>query len=596
MVCPVIALNQWKTEIEKFSEEGRLTVGIYHGPNRSSDMPPAVMQKYDVVLTTYQVLEQDFRKMMSPNKVKCPNCGNRFKIEKLRIHLKYFCGEGAQRTEAQARRRRNAPGGGNGPAGTRKTFGAGKKTKKVVHVKSKGDYDSDSDLSIVSDQDQDKPRPSRSAASAASSKLKKSVSSWTAERSDDESSFGSGSDSESSEEDEKSDASGESGSERSSDDASRLSNEDSESESDIRASMARNPNPKTVDNKKSAATKQKRFPVGTTFSKSFETGVFVGKIVAFKAPFYEVYYAEDGDSEELTHDELEKLLTPEDTSLERAREKQRQAMLAAHEEKSFSEPSGKKKGVKPSGKKKKNNSESKSATEEYDFDMNELINEAMSGAKFSQLHGFCWWRVILDEAHFIKTRSSQTAASAFSLVSIHRWCLSGTPLQNRVGELYSLIRFLRIDPMAHYLCKVKGCNCKSVHYRIKEGSCQDCGHRAFSHYSYFNRYVLNPIQRDGYSGDGRRAMFKLKNEVLDTTLLRRTKETRAADMNLPPRFVTIRPIRLHPRELDFYNALYTSTRATFDDYVTEDIMLDNYAHIFGTYEPAETAEHNIVES
>lgn len=43
-------------------------------------------------------------------------------------------------------------------------------------------------------------------------------------------------------------------------------------------------------------------------------------------------------------------------------------------------------------------------------------------------------------------------------------------------------------------------------------------------------------------------MFVLKNEVLDKCLLRRTKETQAADMELPPRIVQIRPIRLHPIE------------------------------------------------
>ena len=74
------------------------------------------------------------------------------------------------------------------------------------------------------------------------------------------------------------------------------------------------------------------------------------------------------------------------------------------------------------------------------IDLDALMAEAMDGSKVSPLHSFCWWRVVLDEAHFIKSRSSQTAAAAFGLTSIHRWCLSGTPLQNRVGELYSLIR------------------------------------------------------------------------------------------------------------------------------------------------------------
>jgi DNA repair protein RAD16 len=97
IICPVIALSHWAAEIEKFTEPNTLKVGIYHGPHRGSDISAAKMREYDVVITTYQVLEQDFRKMVSPNKVSCPNCGAKFKVDKLRIHLKYFCGDGAQR-------------------------------------------------------------------------------------------------------------------------------------------------------------------------------------------------------------------------------------------------------------------------------------------------------------------------------------------------------------------------------------------------------------------------------------------------------------------------------------------------------------------
>lgn len=55
-------------------------------------------------------------------------------------------------------------------------------------------------------------------------------------------------------------------------------------------------------------------------------------------------------------------------------------------------------------------------------------------------------RVILDEAHNIKERSTNAAKAAFALNATYKWCLSGTPLQNRVGELYSLVRFLGADP------------------------------------------------------------------------------------------------------------------------------------------------------
>ena len=75
-------------------------------------------------------------------------------------------------------------------------------------------------------------------------------------------------------------------------------------------------------------------------------------------------------------------------------------------------------------------------------------------------------------------------------------------------------------------------------------------------------------------------MFVLKNEVLDKALLRRTKETKAADMGLPPRLVQIKPIKLHPVEEDFYSALYTQTKSSFNDYVESGTLLNNYAHIF----------------
>ena len=95
---------------------------------------------------------------------------------------------------------------------------------------------------------------------------------------------------------------------------------------------------------------------------------------------------------------------------------------------------------------------------------------------------------------------------------------------------------------------------------IHAGRCEGCGHSGIQHYSHFNKYILNPIQRDGYSGDGRRAMFVLKNEVLDKALLRRTKETKAADMELPPRLVQIKPVRLHVRSsLHFCNSSLWTT-------------------------------------
>ncbi|HMN95500.1 MAG TPA: DEAD/DEAH box helicase [Phycisphaerales bacterium] len=50
--------------------------------------------------------------------------------------------------------------------------------------------------------------------------------------------------------------------------------------------------------------------------------------------------------------------------------------------------------------------------------------------------------VVLDEAQAIKNAASQTARAAKLLRSRHRLALSGTPVENHLGELWSLVEFL----------------------------------------------------------------------------------------------------------------------------------------------------------
>jgi superfamily II DNA or RNA helicase len=50
--------------------------------------------------------------------------------------------------------------------------------------------------------------------------------------------------------------------------------------------------------------------------------------------------------------------------------------------------------------------------------------------------------LVLDEAHAIKNADAQAAESVRRLDARHRVCLSGTPIENHLGELWSLFEFL----------------------------------------------------------------------------------------------------------------------------------------------------------
>ncbi|EXJ89246.1 hypothetical protein A1O3_02312 [Capronia epimyces CBS 606.96] len=60
--------------------------------------------------------------------------------------------------------------------------------------------------------------------------------------------------------------------------------------------------------------------------------------------------------------------------------------------------------------------------------------------------GVHWYRIMLDEAHSIKNRNAKATKAACALNAEYRWCLTGTPMQNNLDELQSLIHFLRIKP------------------------------------------------------------------------------------------------------------------------------------------------------
>ena len=100
------------------------------------------------------------------------------------------------------------------------------------------------------------------------------------------------------------------------------------------------------------------------------------------------------------------------------------------------------------------------------------------------------------------------------------------------------------------------------------------------HYSFFNKKIMNPIKRYGYIGEGRRAMLRLKQDILDVVMLRRTKVERAEDIKLPPLEINVETLKLNESERDFYECIYKNSRSKFDTYVNKGTLLNNYAHVF----------------
>ncbi|KAI7905546.1 SNF2 family N-terminal domain-containing protein [Cokeromyces recurvatus] len=164
----------------------------------------------------------------------------------------------------------------------------------------------------------------------------------------------------------------------------------------------------------------------------------------------------------------------------------------------------------------------------------------------SPIFGIEFWRVVLDEAHQIKNRQSKASQACRDVNAIRRWAVTGTPIQNKLDDLFSLVRFLRHEPWANH--------------------------------TFWNTFITVPFEKKDT-----RALTAVQT-VLEPIVLRRTKAMRDSHgelmVPLPPKTVHIEYLSFSREEQDIYDAIYNDSQIKFSYFCEAGKLGKNYASIF----------------
>lgn len=158
-----------------------------------------------------------------------------------------------------------------------------------------------------------------------------------------------------------------------------------------------------------------------------------------------------------------------------------------------------------------------------------------------------FFRIILDEAHTIKNRQAKTSKACYELRAKHRWTLTGTPIVNRLEDLFSLVRFLKVEP--------------------------------WSNFSYWKTFITVPFEAKDFV----RALNVVQT-VLEPLVLRRTKDMKTPDgealVPLPDKEIKIEEIELSKTEKEVYDLIFTRAKRTFNEAAATGNIMKSYTTIF----------------
>ncbi|KAF3058712.1 putative SWI/SNF-related matrix-associated actin-dependent regulator of chromatin subfamily A member 3-like 2 [Daldinia childiae] len=184
------------------------------------------------------------------------------------------------------------------------------------------------------------------------------------------------------------------------------------------------------------------------------------------------------------------------------------------------------------GKKRPRNNELLSS---FDVVLTTYATLAADYAHQGILHQMEWYRVVLDEGgaqvspHWIKNSGTRQFRASAALCTKRRWCLTGTPIQNRLEDLASLAQFLQLPNIATKVV--------------------------------FQKHILSPLSEGGAD------FAKPLRAYLEAYCLRRSEKC----LNLPTSSEVNVTLSLSPEEQCLYKCLLDETRREIDSLVSKGI-------------------------